>query len=188
MRPSTIRFLGLAFAVLPFACVAMNGGRMDLENGETAGAAGAPHDEQDTATSGGAAMHTTQGSVTGGATANGATNESAGTTAMGGSTTSGSTSAVGSDGPNPQLRYGVSHESPYPCAANTALYYDATPVPSSEVGCMDIHNPSQLYPPNTSRTVVAPTSPGGATCVAYDCWCSAETKLWEPSNSNVCRH
>ncbi|MGC4064159.1 MAG: hypothetical protein QM784_05860 [Polyangiaceae bacterium] len=190
MTPSTIRILGLIFAVAPFACVAMSGGQMD----STSGGAGADRDDTDIASSGGSASQVAATgkapSPTSDTTAKGGTTTRESSASETGGSTGGAvtTSNNGSDGPHPNLRYGVSHVSPYPCAANTAAYYDATPVPSYEIGCKDIYNSAQLYPPNTSRTIVAPTSPGGASCVAYDCWCSGETELWEPSDSPMCGH
>jgi hypothetical protein len=162
-----IRGLGIVLVMTPFACVAISGGR-------TEGAAGAE-------IAAGGDSGTTPNTSTGG---------TIGTTyaSTGGSTGTATTTATVDAGAPPDTTavYGVERTSPYPCAANTAAYYDEPPLSDPTAGCKDIYNSTQSYPAGCTRTIVAPTAPAGASCVAYDCWCSAVTKRWEPSNSNFC--
>jgi type IV secretory pathway TrbL component len=149
-----LQLTGVALAVLPFACVAVSGGRTIVSDGTGGEESGTVTDAK-----GGAAGIVNQ--ATGGANAGQA--------------------------PDLAATYGVEHASSYPCTSNTAAYYDELPITGTEAGCKDIYNSNQLYPSGTTRTIVAPTAPAGASCVSWDCWCSEVTQRWEPSNSNFCQ-
>ena len=75
--------------------------------------------------------------------------------------------------------------SPYPCTSATTAHYDDPPILQPNAGCRDIYNSSQSYPPGTIRTIVAPTAPAGASCVAINCQCGADLN-WQPQTATMC--
>ncbi|HEY5955137.1 MAG TPA: hypothetical protein VIV60_01240 [Polyangiaceae bacterium] len=103
----------------------------------------------------------------------------------GGSTGQAGVAAAGSSGADLHAGFGVTHESPYPCSASTFAVYDEPPVSPPEQGCVDIYSTTRFYPVGATRTIVAPTAPQGASCVAVDCWCSADLR-WAPANGVLC--
>jgi hypothetical protein len=170
VKLSAIHLWGIAIAVLPFACVAVGGGRSEFSNGE-----------------GGAETDTTQvGGARSGTASNVASAQGGTAGDSGGATGPTDTEQVPEGPPDPAVGYGVMHASPYPCTSNTAAYYDAPPLIDPTAGCKDVYDATQSYPAGCTRTVVAPTAPQGASCVAIDCWCSAATQRWEPSSSTAC--
>lgn len=75
--------------------------------------------------------------------------------------------------------------SPYPCTSATTAYYDDPPIAQPNAGCRDIYNSAQSYPAGTIRTIVAPTAPAGASCVAINCQCGDDLN-WQPHDATLC--
>jgi hypothetical protein len=192
----SIRVMGLALAVFPFACMAVGGGRTDASSasgGAEAVTDGASGDASSNSTGGAATNASTATVVMGRGGGVGTSLASTGgsvtiTYARTGGTTGTTTTSTVDPGtpPDPTATYGVNYTSPYPCTANTAAYYDEPPILDPAAGCKDIYNSGQFYPAGCTRTMVAPTAPNGASCVAVDCWCSETTQRWEPAGVNLC--
>src|SRR5512147_847648 len=90
--------------------------------------------------------------------------------------------------PDPELvaqGYGTWQPGTAPCPTATTASYDTPPVPKAASGCPDIYDSSRAYKPGTTRTVVAPTAPNGASCLTVNCLCG-EHNEWEPWQTTAC--
>ncbi len=74
---------------------------------------------------------------------------------------------------------------PYPCTSATTAYYTTPPLEPPAIGCRELYERTLYHSPGSLVSIVAPTSPNGASCAMIQCLCGEDNR-WQPASSSAC--